>query len=480
MSKVEPNRDDAGETRQSGAPSFWLCRPETSSESEVTPSSGHVHPQNDSVDRGAAVEVKNDDDDGDRIIEMIHRTPPRPEQETDEAGEIKNDDVEEDMLHMSRLLSDGPDISYVLHRVHKPNIFQRVVSALERISSYETLTFLPGFFKPIPYVLRVPLTLSTCAVVFTAWLVKRWLNILINIVPTARHVIALVARLIMAGKISILLYVSAILVAQYADEATDVLILVQWFNQARRGELPWGYFIVGMIGFIMPIILTLGVLHYRTNRGLTEDVLFSVICEIELLQESLAELESAAAKQDAEEMLIDDDNDGDNDEDRPALFYVAQGRGLPAKKVTLPKMELLKLLEATESVVMAHLQSMTMLRVWRRQGSSMTSLLTSNWFEMVSLATSVMSIGLAVGTVRCEADVHDSEAKQGKLVRLAALTVLSSAESLLRLGTLISWKRTIFGAAMMFAFPWICQIAISFFRRWWRTERGVLVYENDF
>ena len=94
--------------------------------------------------------------------------------------------------------------------------------------------------------------------------VKRWCIIIINVVPSTRHVIALIVQLIMSGKLrqrprlnfdhnqpahvprndttarnfainfifvfslrfSVLLYVSAICVAQYSDEITDLIILV--------------------------------------------------------------------------------------------------------------------------------------------------------------------------------------------------------------------------------------------------------------
>ena len=51
------------------------------------------------------------------------------------------------------------------------------------------------------------------------------------------------------------------------------------------------------------------------------------------------------------------------------------------------------------------------------------------WFQVLSLFTSVLSVGFAVGTVRAEADVNVTEAKEGKVVRLGALTLLGCADA---------------------------------------------------
>ena len=297
------------------------------------------------------------------------------------------------------------------------------------IPQYSTLQYLPNYAKThysgVPVVIRTPFVAVAQAIVFVLWIVKRWLFILANLVPTARHVTAVVVRLLMAGKISVLLYVSFILLACYADEATDLLILIDWSKQARAGELPWGYFVVGLLGFIMPIGLTLSVMHNRTRRGLTEDRTFAVVCEIELLQEAVKELEKAVETLDNVEMLGDDD--GDEEEDPVVLMTVPQPPPYPRKEITLPKMELLKLLEATESVVMAHLQSMTLLRLMRAENLSIGDVFVNYWFEFLSLTTSILSVGFAVGTVRAQADVPPEDSgSSGKTVRLAALTLLAA------------------------------------------------------
>ena len=322
------------------------------------------------------------------------------------------------------------------------------------IPQYSTLQYLPSYAKKhcgdsyVAVVIWTPFVIVAQAIVFVLWIVKRWLIILANLVPTARHVTAVVVRLLMAGKISVLLYVSAILLACYADEATDLLILIDWSKQARAG----GYFVVGLLGFIMPIGLTLSVMHNRTRRGLTEDRTFAVVCEIELLQEAVKELEKAVETLDNVENL--GDNDGDEEEDPVVLMTVPQPPPFPRKKIMIPKMELLKLLEATESVVMAHLQSMTLLRLMRAENLSIGDVFVNYWFEFLSLTTSILSVGFAVGTVRAQADVPPGETgSSGKTVRLAALTLLASAETLLRLGTLITWKQILLGICVMFAFP---------------------------
>ena len=177
-----------------------------------------------------------------------------------------------------------------------------------------------------------------------------------------------------------------------------------------------------------------------TQRKMNENTFFTVVFDLEMLAEAMKELERIKGRGEEDAANTDDDDmfrffnqymDDKGRTERDQNFDRMTARRRPM--VELPGMEVLKLVEASESVIMALLQFWRIAKVWNSEG-----VLVLDLWTILSTSSSLSSVGYAAATFRCQLATR-RDINTGTSLAMASLSVLSAVEMTLRLGSMATW-----------------------------------------